>query len=87
MTTTIAALAVFDAGAAERELAWYTAMTNGAVEGCVARDKEAEDLVRRAYLEDTKDLNRWSAVKCMPIRHIRRTLQGVPGYKLDERNE
>lgn len=72
MRNTIAALKAYDEGQAARDASWEAADTNKAVSACQTADKEALDLVRRAFLEDTKTINRWSGVKVADLNFMRR---------------
>jgi hypothetical protein len=54
---TRSALEIYDAGKSERHAVWDAVETNEDVWACVARDKEAADLVREAFAEDTAHVN------------------------------
>jgi hypothetical protein len=56
LARTKAALAVYDAGKAERNAFWEAADTNEDIMACITRDIEAEDLVREAFALDTSDV-------------------------------
>lgn len=78
---TTAALAVYDAGAAERDAAWGRAETNADVEACESADRAALSLVQEAFYEDTKHINRLESCLRIDIDAMRRA------SKLDDHEE
>lgn len=54
---TTAAIAVYDAGAAERAAAWDDVMTGDEVEKALENDLAALRLVQEAFHKDTSDIN------------------------------
>ena len=63
------ALAVFDAGAEERQKAWDSIDTAEDVEACEKADLQAEALVQEAFFQDAKDIN--SRKNCGYVRATR----------------
>lgn len=53
----VAALTEYDRTAPARQVKWDAVQTNEDVNACLAMDKEADDKVREAFYQDTKDRN------------------------------
>lgn len=71
-TNTIAALAAFDASAAEREEAWNKAETNEAIDAADLADLVALRKVQRAFHQDTSDINSQESCYRIDLAFMRR---------------
>lgn len=67
-----AALAVYDAGAAERAAAWDEIETNEDVATAEALDASAKRRVQEAFYEDTKHINSLENCLRIDVESIRR---------------
>ncbi len=79
-SNTIAALAEFDRTTPERDSMCDSINTEGDVYRWMAAVGVAEEVVQRAFHEDTKDLNNWSHCKHVTIKDAKR----VDGYTTEK---
>lgn len=75
-SNSIAALAVYDAGAAERDRVWDEVERNEDADAAEANDKAAAELVQRAFYEDTKGINSLEDCLRVAVKDIRRMATG-----------
>lgn len=68
----VQALAIYDAGLAQREHNWRAVETNEDVFACQHADEVALNLVREAFYEVTKDRNSHSSAMCIGIHFARK---------------
>lgn len=75
-TNTALALIQYDAGAADRQLAWDTVETNNDVAQCEERDKLALRAVQDAFYMDTHDINSKESCQLVDLAFMRRMAEG-----------
>ena len=74
-SNTMAALEIYDKGAADRGFAWGTAEDEWDAKSCFAADDKALELVRRAFHEDTKGKNTWDQAKMADLAFMRQMVE------------
>ena len=77
-TNTAAALVVFDAGQAARNLAWDEIENDADVAAADNADKAALDLVRVAFHADTPEINSLRNCMLVDLAFMRRMTTGEP---------
>lgn len=78
MEHTLAALAVFDSGKAERDARWENVGSNEDVFAAEKADKEAELAVQTAFYLDNPGLNSFENTKLLTVETIRYAATGHP---------